>query len=99
MATGEDQGHFLVQYKYAEYGTVINPCTTESGYWQNPVDYILTTNTSLLLYEKSSAATVLSHVKYLISSLNSGKVLLIYVAFTVDTLKCETFIFEKSIQK
>ena len=52
------QETFLVQFNNAEYGIVINPCTTETGYWKNHVGQILTTNASLLPYEESSAATV-----------------------------------------
>ena len=42
-----------------QYGIVIDPCTTESGYWQNHVDYILTTNASLLFFEEPSAASII----------------------------------------
>ena len=91
-------GNFLVQSKYAGYGIVINPCTTDRRYWQNHVDYILTINASLPL-QKPSEATILSDMKYSISALNSGNGLpIIYIDFTVYTLKYETFIVEKSMQ-
>ena len=57
------------------YGIVINPCSTEPGYWQNHVDFILALNASLLLCEKPSTATKLFDVKYSVSPLNFRNVL------------------------
>ena len=86
------RGKFLIQSKYAEFDIVIKSCTAERGYWQYPVDYILTETTSVFLCMRPSAATIVFDAKYDISPSNSGLVLfIIYVAFTVYTLKCVTF--------
>ena len=54
---------------------MIDPCTTEPGYWQNHVVYILTISASLLLCVKPSAATILSDVKYSVPHLDSRNIL------------------------
>ena len=68
------QWNFLVASKYAEYGNVIDLFTAEPGCRKNHVDYIFTTKASLLC-DEPSAATILSDLKYSISTLNCNTVL------------------------
>ena len=69
--------HFLVWYKYADFGIVIKSCTAEPGYWQNHVNYILVINASFFLCEGPSRATLIFEVKCAISPFNFGLVLVI----------------------
>ena len=46
------RGRFLVYYKHAEFGIVINPCTAESGYWQEHAKLVTATDALFPLYEE-----------------------------------------------
>ena len=49
----------------AEFGIVINSCTTEPAYCQHHVKYFLALSISSLLWEEPSATTIVFHVNVL----------------------------------
>ena len=73
--------NFCVELKLAEFHVDINSCNADTRYWQKYVKPILATDTSLHVYEKPSAPTTITEVKFSISPLNSSTFVLITVSW------------------